>query len=88
MDDISVEINLGSVRSTGSELSFKLKLNNTGAGYLQIYASSSDGRRTGTIFFLDESEYNQLKAIIAKTEQKIQELRQSGGMRQMKKFLA
>jgi hypothetical protein len=56
-------------------------------GYLQTYARFSDGRTAGTALFMNESEYNELKAIMARTDEMIRDLRQSGRMREMK-FLA
>jgi len=88
MDDISVEIHLGAVTAGRSRMAFSLKLNNAGAGSVWIYASDSDGIRSGTLFILNESEYNELKAMVAKTEKTIQELRQSGKMREMKALFA
>jgi hypothetical protein len=85
MEDITIEVNLGSVISIGgSQLTFSLKIKKSGTGFLQIYARDSDGRRSGTILFLNELEYNELKTIMNKTEQTIQELRQSGRMHEMK----
>ncbi|HEY1760411.1 MAG TPA: hypothetical protein VGG72_33865 [Bryobacteraceae bacterium] len=83
MEEISIELHLGAVKSRGSSLRFSLRLNNAGIGSLWIYASDSDGRRSGTLFVMDESEYNELKAMVAKTDQMIQDLRQSGRMREM-----
>jgi hypothetical protein len=85
MEDITIEVNLGSVITTGgSQLTFSLKIKNSGTGFLQIYARDSDGRRSGTVLFLNEIEYNELKKIMNRTEQTIQDLRQSGRMNQMK----
>jgi hypothetical protein len=66
-----------------SHLNFSLKLRSTGNGFIQIYAGNSDGRRSGTVLFLGESEYEQLKNIMGKAEQAVQDLRQSGRMRKM-----
>lgn len=88
MENISIEIHLGAVRASGSTMRFSLRLNGNGTGGLQIYASSSDGRRAGTFFSMNEAEYNELKSLVAKTEQTIQDLRRSGKMREMRGLLA
>jgi hypothetical protein len=65
MDEISVEIHLGAVKTVrGSKMAFSLRLNSAGVGSLWIYASDSDGRRSGTLFVMNESEYEELKTIV------------------------
>jgi hypothetical protein len=86
VDDVTIQLRLGSVKTYGSELNFSLQVNNSGIGYLQIIASDSDRRRSGTALFLNEFEYGQLKAIINKTEQALEDLRQSGRLTTMRFF--
>lgn len=79
MDDVTVEVHLGSGRNRpGKTLKFSLQIENDGIGRFYIYASDADGRRSGTLLSLDDAGYEQLKELMSKTERTIQELRQSG----------
>lgn len=86
MEDITIELHLGSVRTFGgAELKFSLKIKRSGTGFLQVYAwDRTDRRKSGNVMFLNESEYNQLKAIITTIDQTILDLRQSGRMKEMR----
>ena len=83
MDNVTVEVHLGEVRSLGSRLKFSLKLGSDGNGQLEIYASDSDGRRSGTLLWLDETGYEELKQMMGRTELTISELRVSGRLRKL-----
>lgn len=84
MDDASLKMNLGSVESICGKLSFSFIVRNNGAGYLQIYGSDpSDGRKAGVLLTLDAAEYQELKALIQRTDQTIEKLTASGQMCKM-----
>jgi hypothetical protein len=84
MDDMSLEVNIGSVTSTVGQLRFKFVVHNSGAAHLQIYAADpTDMRKSGVLLTLDETQYNQLKALIARTDQTIEKLRAAGQMKTM-----
>jgi hypothetical protein len=84
MDDASLQVNLGAVQSLCGKLSFSFIVRNNGNAYLQIYCSDpSDGRKAGVLLTLDEAGYQQLKALIEKTDRTIDKLRAAGQMRGM-----
>lgn len=84
MDDASMEVSLGSVQSLCGKLSFSFVVRSSGDAHLQIYGSDpSDGRKSGILLTLNESEYQKLKALIEKTDQTIEKLRVAGQMRTM-----
>ena len=84
MNDMSLEINIGSVKSTVGQLRFKFVVHNSGAAHLQIYASDpTDMRKSGVLLTLDETQYNELKSIITRTDQTIEKLQMSGQMKSM-----
>ncbi len=83
MDDVSVQVNLGSVSSLCGKLSFSFVVRNNGGAHVQIYGSDpSDGRKSGVLLLLDESQYQQLKTIISKTDETIEKLRASGQVKE------
>ncbi len=81
---MSLEINIGSVKSRVGQLLFKFVVHNSGAAHLQIYASDpTDMRKSGVLLMLDEAQYNELKTIIVRTDQTIEKLQAAGQMNSM-----
>ena len=84
IDDASMQVSLGFVQSLCGKLSFSFVIRNNGDAHLQIYGSDpSDGRKSGILLTLDETEYRKLKTLIEKTDQTIERLRAAGQMRTM-----
>ena len=81
MDDMSLQVNIGTVRSLCGQLRFAFVVHSTGSAHLQIYASDpTDGRKAGVLLTLDESAYSELKGIIRRTDETINKLRSAGQM--------
>lgn len=77
MDAMTLEINIGSVRSSAGSgsLLFSLRIGNDGSSQLQIFAHDpSDRRKTGTLLWLDPKQYRELKDVISKTDNIIESL--------------
>ena len=70
MDDVSVQIDLGAVRSfTREQMDFRLVVKNNGVAQLQIYAYDlGNMRKSGVFLSLGESGYRELKAILEYAE--------------------
>ena len=84
MDDASLQVNLGTVQSLSGRLSFSFIVRSNGDAHLQIYCSDpTDGRKSGVLLTLAESEYQTLKALVEKTDQTIKKLRAAGQMKKM-----
>lgn len=85
MDDMTLEVKIGSVESGIGKLSFTLVIRNSRNGYLRIYASDpSDLRKSGVMLSLDASEYAELKELLDRTDRTIDDMRRSGQMDLMK----
>lgn len=84
MDDMSLEVNIGSIASLVGELRFKFVVHSSGDAHLQIYAADpTDLRKAGVLLMLDERQYEELKALITRTDQAIERMRSAGQMKQM-----
>ena len=83
MDDASLQIDLGTVQSgRRGSLSFSYIVRNNGDANLQIYCCDpSDLRKSGVLLTLGTIQYQQLKAIIEKTDQVIDRLRRGTPLR-------
>ncbi len=80
-DDMSLEVNLGSIESMSGKLNFELIVHSSGDAHIRLYAfDPSDLRKSGIMLFLDENGYSDLKDIFTKLENTIQKLRNSNRM--------
>ncbi len=84
MQDASQQFNLGSVNSRFGQLTFTLVVSNNENAHLEIYASDpKDMRKSGVLFIFVESSYQILKDLIAKTDEAVEKLKQSGQIHKM-----
>lgn len=75
--EAEMRISLGSVGSEHGELSIFLKVKADGRGHLGLYAEEPNNRRkTGVFIALNLEGYNQLRALIRKTDEVIKDLSQ------------
>lgn len=79
MDDMSLQVNIGTVGSVCGQLKFAFVVHSSGVAHLQIYASDpSDGRKAGVLLTLDEEGYSDLKTLLQRTDETISRLRAIG----------
>jgi hypothetical protein len=77
--DMSLEVNLGNVSDSSNRMSFSFKVHGSGAAHVRIYTyDTTNLRKTGIFVTLDQEGYEQLKAIVAKTDSTIQRLQSAG----------
>ena len=85
MDDMSLQINLGSIRSFAGELKFEFVVHNSGDAHIRVFAHDpTDRRKSWIVLTLEDKEYQELKSIIEKTDQTIEKMHTAG---QIKKRL-
>ncbi|QDV51786.1 hypothetical protein [Gimesia fumaroli] len=81
LEDMSLEVNIGSVQSNFGKLSFELTVHSSGDAHVRVYAfDPSDMRKSGVMLFLDEAGYSDLKNLFTKLENTILKLRNSNRM--------
>jgi hypothetical protein len=81
MEDISIDIRLGKVKSYSGELSFSLHVDQKMQGQLHIYCSDpTDMRKSGVFLRLDANGYSELKKLIEKVDQTIEKMQHSQQM--------
>lgn len=79
MDDMSIQINFGSIKSICCEMKFSFNVHSSGDTHVQIYASDpTDMRKSGNLATLDQTQYDQLKNIIKKIDETILKMQASG----------
>jgi len=79
MDDMSLQINLGAIRSFSGELKFEFVVHSSGDAYIQVFAHDpTDRRKSWTMLTLEEKQYQELKNIIEKTDQTIEKMQAAG----------
>ncbi len=86
LDDLSLEVKLGSVEDIIGTLNFKLEVRANGESTINVYAfDPSDLRKSGVLLSLDENMYQKLKIVIEKTDATIEKLKASGQMLRLTK---
>ncbi len=81
MDDISLNINIGSVSSICGHLKFTLVVKPDMQGVLQLFAHDpTDMRKSGVLIQLDANRYSELKQIINRIDFTIEKLESSNQM--------
>ena len=84
MDDMFLQVNLGSVGATFGELMFSFKIHNNGNAHLLIYGHErDDDDHPGLLVTLDGQEYEKLKEIIRKADEVIEKCRSTGQKTEM-----
>jgi hypothetical protein len=84
MDDISINIKLGSLGSRYGKIDFKLEIKSNMQGTLQLYAyDPTDLRKSGTLIYLDANGFSELKLMIEKIQNTIDRLENSNQMKGM-----
>ena len=84
MEDMSLTVNIGSLGTPYDQIRFELYVDAGGAAHLKLIASDpSSSRKLPIVLRLDQEGYNQLKALIDRTDQTIATLNSSGQMKQM-----
>jgi len=79
MDDMSLQINLGSIRSFCGGLDFEFVVHSSGDAHIRLYAyDPTDRRKSGVILTLEDKEYQELKNIIGRADQTIERMRTAG----------
>jgi len=78
MDEMSLQVNVGRVRSTIGELQFTVLAAQSGRVSIEIFASDpTDMRKSGVLLSLDQWGYEDLKALISRVDEAI--VRVGGG---------
>lgn len=82
--DMSLQINLGTIRSVIGQLTFTFVVGSDGNGQLQIMAiDPTNLRKAGVFLTLGAAEFEQLKRITAETENVIARLQAANQMNRM-----
>lgn len=80
--DVSAKIDLGKIHSKNGYLSLSLTVDAEGAGKLFLYIEEQ-GKRSGQIMSLNLDDYNQLRAIIKKTDETLTTLGKTGKLKKL-----
>ncbi len=65
MDDVSLKVGLGTIRSEFAELIFSLSIKNRGDTVLEVFAHSpADRRKAGVLVQLREDQIRELNAVV------------------------
>ncbi len=84
LKDMTLEIKLGTLTSYSGTMSFDLKIDGEGVGNIQVYAyDPKDMRKSGVFFRIGEAGLADLKGIVAKAEQTLEDLRRTKRYRKM-----